>query len=276
MQHESFTLSRQLLTSLQFSLAVLTNEHIGGLSGLYEKVKATNVYIPGNYEGSLLTMKSRSCKSSSVMSHAGILLIWGTALLFGLVLKFGNLALVLMDTAFWQKSFASEVQSVVPAYDLVSVVILAIPWCTGTIIGLSARAIEKTPVWFDYPNTLTTTQVNSGLVMPYVLRSLLGPGATAGLLVLIFMAITSTVSSSMIAVSSIISLDFFSHLRRPSCVGPQDPPGEPLGSCLPRLLYGWLCYHARVRWGNKQLVHLLPAHRCMSWHPSHDLNAPLV
>jgi hypothetical protein len=125
------------------------------------------------------------------------------------VLKFGNLALVLMDTAFWQKAFASEVHSTVPAYDLVSVVILAIPWCTGTIIGLSARAIENTPVWFDYPNTLTVTQVNSGMVMPYVLRSLLGTGATAGLLVLIFMAITSTVSSSMIAVSSIISLDFF-------------------------------------------------------------------
>lgn len=128
---------------------------------------------------------------------------------FGLVLKFGNLALVLMDTAFWQKSFASEVKSTVPAYTLVSVVILAIPWCTGTIIGLSARAIEKTPIWIDYPSTLTLKQVNSGLVMPYVLRSLLGKSATAALLVLIFMAITSTVSSSMIAVSSIISLDFF-------------------------------------------------------------------
>lgn len=114
-----------------------------------------------------------------------------------------------MDTAFWQKSFASEVHSTVPAYDLVSIVIIAIPWCTGTIIGLSARAIEKTPIWFDYPNTLTATQVNSGMVMPYVLRSVLGKGATTGLLVLVFMAITSTVSSSMIAVSSIISLDFF-------------------------------------------------------------------
>ena len=114
-----------------------------------------------------------------------------------------------MDTAFWQKSFASEVHSTVPAYDLVSIVILAVPWCTGTIIGLTGRAIEKTPIWFDYPNLLTETQVNSGLVMPYVLRSLLGQGATTGLLVLIFMAITSTVSSSVIAVSSIISLDFY-------------------------------------------------------------------
>lgn len=69
-----------------------------------------------------------------------------TAVLFGVVLKFGNLALVLMDTAFWQKSFASEVKSTVPAYALVSVVILAIPWCTDTIIGLAARAIEHNPI----------------------------------------------------------------------------------------------------------------------------------
>jgi hypothetical protein len=124
-------------------------------------------------------------------------------------LKFGNLALVVMDTAFWQKSFASDVNSTVPAYDLASIVILAVPWCTGTIIGLSARAIENNPVWVLYPNTLTEQQVNSGMVMPYVLKSLLGTGATEGLLVLIFMAITSTVSSSMIAVSSIISLDFY-------------------------------------------------------------------
>ncbi|KAG9697051.1 SSS family solute:Na+ symporter, partial [Aureobasidium melanogenum] len=180
-----------LILLIYFSLSVLTNEHIGGISGLYHKVKATNDYIKGNYMGSLLTMKSKP------------------AVLFGLVLKLGNLALVLMDTAFWQKSFASEVESVVPAYDLVSVVILAVPWCTGTIIGLSARAIEKTPIWFDYPNLLTEKQVNSGLVMPYVVRSLLGKGATSGLLILIFMAITSTVSSSVIAVSSIISQDFY-------------------------------------------------------------------
>ncbi|RDW68599.1 hypothetical protein BP5796_09256 [Coleophoma crateriformis] len=130
-----------LILLIYFSLAVLTNEHIGGISGLYEKVKATDDYIVGSFQGSLLTMKSES------------------AVLFGLVLKFGNLALVLMDTAFWQKSFAPE--------------------------------------------------VNSSLVMPYMLKSLLGRGANVGLLVLIFMAITSTVSSSMIAVSGIISQDFF-------------------------------------------------------------------
>lgn len=51
-----------LILLIYFSLAVLTNEHIGGVSGLYEKVKATDGYIHGNYEGSLLTMKSKSGK----------------------------------------------------------------------------------------------------------------------------------------------------------------------------------------------------------------------
>lgn len=54
-----------LILLIYFSLAVLTNEHIGGISGLYEKVKATDDYIAGNYQGSLLTMKSKSCKSIS-------------------------------------------------------------------------------------------------------------------------------------------------------------------------------------------------------------------
>jgi Na+/proline symporter len=91
-----------LILLIYFSLAVLTNEHIGGISGLYEKVKAADDYIPGNYHGSLLTMKSKSCKTTWSSHWAILLLIYVSALLFGLVLKFGNLALVLMDTAFWQ------------------------------------------------------------------------------------------------------------------------------------------------------------------------------
>jgi Na+/proline symporter len=48
-----------LILLIYFSLAVLTNEHIGGISGLYHKVKAADDYIEGNYMGSLLTMKSQ-------------------------------------------------------------------------------------------------------------------------------------------------------------------------------------------------------------------------
>ncbi len=73
-----------LILIIFFTLSILTNEHVGGLSGLYDKVVATasENYIPGNFEGSLLTMKSKE------------------AIIWGLILKFGNLALVVMVSAF--------------------------------------------------------------------------------------------------------------------------------------------------------------------------------
>ena len=69
-----------LILILYFTLSILTSDAVGGLYGLWEKVQATasENYISGNYRGSLLTMKSEP------------------AIIWGLILKFGNLALVVM------------------------------------------------------------------------------------------------------------------------------------------------------------------------------------
>ncbi|GAB1197238.1 hypothetical protein APSETT444_006529 [Aspergillus pseudonomiae] len=182
-----------LILIIYFTLSVLTHPAVGGLGGLYEKVVATasENYIPGNYEGSLLTMKSKN------------------AIIWGLVLKFGNLALVVMDTAFWQKSFASEVNSTVPAYNLAAVAVFGIPWGLGTVLGLSARALHNTPLFPTYPGPLTSAEVNAGMVMPYLVKALIGDSGIVAFFILLFMALTSTVSSSMIAVSSILSFDIY-------------------------------------------------------------------
>ncbi|PWY90406.1 hypothetical protein BO94DRAFT_593223 [Aspergillus sclerotioniger CBS 115572] len=182
-----------LILIIYFTLSVLTHPAIGGLAGLYDKVVATasENYIPGNFDGSLLTMKSKG------------------AIIWGLILKFGNLALVVMDTAFWQKSFASEVNSTVPAYNLAAVAVFGIPWGLGTVIGLSARALHHTPIWPTYPVDITSTEVSTGMVMPYLVKALLGESGMIAFFVLLFMALTSTVSSSMIAVSSILSFDMY-------------------------------------------------------------------
>ncbi|QKX64085.1 uncharacterized protein TRUGW13939_11258 [Talaromyces rugulosus] len=182
-----------LILIIFFTLSVLTNDTIGGLGGLYDKVTETAAenYISGNYQGSLLTMKSKQ------------------AIIWGLILKFGNLSLVVMDTAFWQKSFATEVNATVPGYDLAALAIFGIPWGLGTVIGLTGRAIHNTPIWPTYPAEFTTAEVNAGLVMPYVIKALIGDQGIVAFFVLLFMALTSTVSSSMIAVSSILSFDLY-------------------------------------------------------------------
>ncbi|KUI59134.1 Urea active transporter [Cytospora mali] len=182
-----------LILIIYFTLATLSHDAVGGLSGLYEKIMATadENYIPGNYKGSLLTMKSKD------------------AIIWGLDLKFGNLALVVMDTAFWQKSFATEVSATVPGYNLAALAIFGIPWGLGTVIGLTARAIHNTPIFPTYPGDLTAADVSAGLVMPYTIKALIGDQGVIAFLVLVFMALTSTVSSSMIAVSSILSFDVY-------------------------------------------------------------------
>ncbi|KAK4031382.1 Sodium:solute symporter family-domain-containing protein [Parachaetomium inaequale] len=182
-----------LILIIWFTLTILTHEAVGGLSGLYDKLVATasEDYIPGNYAGSLLTFKSQD------------------AAIWGLILKFGNLALVVMDTAFWQKSFATEVRATVPGYNLAAIAIFGIPWGLGTVIGLTARAIENTPIFPTYPNGLTAAEVGAGFVMPYTVKALIGPHGIVAFFVLLFMALTSTISSSMIAVSSILSFDIY-------------------------------------------------------------------
>ncbi|ERT01708.1 hypothetical protein HMPREF1624_00002 [Sporothrix schenckii ATCC 58251] len=182
-----------LVLIIYFTLKVLTHDAVGGLHGLYDKVQAVAAdnYIPTNYEGSLLTMKSQD------------------AIIWGLILKFGNLALVIMDTAFWQKSFATEVKATVPGYNLAAIAIFGIPWGLGTVIGLAARVIHSTPIFPTYPDALTLAEVNAGFVMPYTVKALIGPSGIVAFFVLLFMALTSTVSSSMIAVSSILSFDLY-------------------------------------------------------------------
>lgn len=99
--------------------------------------------------------------------------------------------------------------STVPGYDLAALAIFAVPWGLGTVIGLSARAIETLPIFPTYPNAFTAAEVGAGYVMPYTLSAILGPGGAIGMFLCLFMAVTSTVSSSMIAVSSILSFDVY-------------------------------------------------------------------
>ncbi|KAJ5130021.1 Sodium/solute symporter [Penicillium bovifimosum] len=194
-----------LILIIYFTIAILTNSAIGGLGGLWEKVMAAagDNLIPGNYQGSLLTFKSKE------------------AIIWGLILKFGNLALVVMDTAFWQKSFATEVKATVPGYNIAALAVFGIPWGLGTVIGLATRAIHDTPIFPTYPGVLTATEVSSGMVMPYTIKALIGDKGIVGFFILLFMALTSTVSSSMIAVSSILSYDIYKTYFNPKVTDKQ-------------------------------------------------------
>ena len=56
---------------------------------------------------------------------------------------------------------------------------------------------------------MSTAEVTGGLVLPYAAITIAGKGGAAGILLITFMAVTSTLSAQVIAVSSILSFDVY-------------------------------------------------------------------
>ncbi|KAL6450924.1 DUR3 Urea active transporter [Candida maltosa Xu316] len=188
-----------LLVLCYLNTAVLTSEQVGGLSGLWEKLVdvAATKHIEGNYEGSIITGKSQG------------------AVIFGLVLTCGNFGLTVMDSAFWQKTFSASPRATVPAYLLTAFFIFSNVWPLGTIAGGASHFLESDPSFPTYPRKMNDFEIASGFVLPYVLKATLGNGAVGALLLIIYLAVTSTLSAQMVSVSSILSFDIYKKYVNP-------------------------------------------------------------
>lgn len=140
------------------TIAVFNNDAIDGLGSFYnvlvEADKTAN--ISGNYQGSILSFKSSG------------------SIIFGLVHSFGDFALVIMDTSFWQKGFSADTAAAMPGYLLGGIAYFAVPWyvqrrsqslpsplyfylltmtvprAVGTTTGLAAIALESNPIFPTY------------------------------------------------------------------------------------------------------------------------------
>jgi len=68
-------------------------------------------------------------------------------------------------------------------------------------------ALTDNPAYPTYPNPMTKTQISSGLSAAFGAAALLGKSGSIALLITLFMAVTSSSSSELIAVSSICESD---------------------------------------------------------------------
>lgn len=182
--------------------AAVQSEHIGGLGGLYDKIinlesEGKLNYIDGNYKGSYLTGKSQG------------------AVFFGLIHGIGDTGLTVMDSSFWQKSFSADIRASVPGYLIAGFLIYANVWALGMVIGLGNAVIEDLPSFPTYPNKMSDYEILSGFGLIYTIKALLGTGALGGLLLVLYLSVTSTFSSQLISVSSIISFDIYRTYIKP-------------------------------------------------------------
>jgi Na+/proline symporter len=140
-----------------------------------------------------------------------------SGLLFGITNIVGNFGTVFVDQSYWQSAVAAKPKSAVLGFLIGGMVWFAVPFCMATTNGLVGRALtthpDLTPLYIDAGSS------GSGLTPARALSKILGEGGAAILLLQLFMAITSTGSAEIIAVSSILTYDIYYEYINPELKG---------------------------------------------------------
>jgi len=178
------------------SAIYFTNDDIGGISGMFEKLSEAAILSPveGNAAGSFLTLASVG------------------ALIFGIINIVGNFGTVFVDQSYWQRAIASRPRSVVPGFLVGGLAWFAIPFALATTLGLAAVAVNL---------ELTPLEISSGLVAPLAAAHILGDVGAILMLTVLFTAVTAAGSAQLISVSSLITYDVFRTYVKPSSTGRQ-------------------------------------------------------
>lgn len=116
---------------------------------------------------------------------------------------------------YWQRAIASRPRTAVRGYILGGFSWFAIPFGFASTLGLAAVALTDNPAYPTYPNPMTTTQVSSGLSAAFGAATLLGKNGAVALLITLFMAVTSSSSAQLIAVSSVLTFDVYKTYIKP-------------------------------------------------------------
>ncbi|KAL2444764.1 putative urea active transporter 1 [Exophiala dermatitidis] len=191
---------------LYFMFSVYTsNDLIGSPGKMYDLLVHAGEVRPvdGNQNGSYVTLKSNY------------------GLIFGVIQLCSGMGTVFLDQGYWQRAIASRPTTAVRGYIMGGFAWYAIPFGFATTLGLAAVALTDNPAYPTYPNNMTAEQVSAGLAAPFGAAALLGQHGCVALLLTLFMAVTSSSSSELIAVSSILTFDVYKVYVKPKAT-PKD------------------------------------------------------
>jgi SSS family transporter len=131
---------------------------------------------------------------------------------FGVINVVGNFGTVFVDQSYWQSAIAASPAAAHKGYLLGGLVWFTIPFALATSLGLAGNALNV---------ALTTDDADAGLVPPASATVLMGQGGGILMIIMLFMAITSTGSAECIAVSSLWSYDIYRRYINPEATGGQ-------------------------------------------------------
>lgn len=181
-----------------------TSSVIGSPDKMWELLTVASDLHPvaGNADGSYLTMRSE---------QGGFI---------GLVFVGAGFAAA-VDSQLFQKAIAANPACTLWGYLLGGTSWFTIPFVLATTFGLTAAATEHLPSFPTYPNRMNEYEVASGLAMPYAAMSVMGNGGAFAVLLMVFMAVTSAMSSETVATTALLTYNLYQSYINPKATGSQ-------------------------------------------------------
>ncbi|PWY83435.1 putative sodium/proline symporter [Aspergillus heteromorphus CBS 117.55] len=181
-----------------------TSDLVGSSDRMWELLREASALHPvsGNAEGSYLTMKS---------PEGGYV---------GLVFVGAGFAAA-VDSQLFQKAIAADPRSTSAGYILGGLSWFTIPFVLASTYGILAAATEQLPQWPTYPNTMNAYEVSSGMAMPYAALAVMGKGGVVAIMLMVFMAVTSAMSSETVATTALLTYNVYQAYINPTASGRQ-------------------------------------------------------
>jgi Na+/proline symporter len=126
-----------------------------------------------------------------------------------------------VDSQLFQKAIAADPAGTLGGYLLGGTSWFTIPFVLATTFGLAAAATEHLPSFPTYPNRMNEYEVSSGLALPYAALSIMGKGGGAAILLMVFMAVTSAMSSETVATTALLTYNLYQSYINPKATGKQ-------------------------------------------------------
>ncbi|KAJ5703547.1 hypothetical protein N7493_011472 [Penicillium malachiteum] len=183
-----------------------TSNVIGSSKNMWELLTTASALHPveGNAEGSYMTMRSQEG------GYIGLIFV-------------GSGFAAAVDSQLFQKAIAANPAGTLPGYLLGSISWFTIPFVLASTFGLIAAATEHLPSFPTYPNRMNSYEVTSGLAMPYAALSVMGDGGDFAVLLMVFMAVTSAMSSETVATTALLIYNFYHSYTNPKATGKKIP-----------------------------------------------------
>jgi Na+/proline symporter len=109
---------------------------------------------------------------------------------------------------YGQKAIAGEPGAVVKGYFFGAFAWFSIPLGLCATMSYVAIALSNTEYW-PVAGGVTSYQINNALILPLAAEAVMGKGGAAAVILMVFMAVTSSFSAEIIAHASIVTFDIY-------------------------------------------------------------------